>query len=52
MKGGKSYVKNANHFLEKLKELRKMLPYAISVTADVVGFYFSIPNDAGLKILH
>ena len=52
MKRGKSYVKDANHFLEKLKELGKMLPYAISVTADVVGFYFSIPNDAGLKTLH
>ena len=47
MKGGRSYVKDTNHFLEKLKELGKVPPNAILVTADVVGLYPSIPHDAG-----
>ena len=52
MKGEKSHVKDTNHFLEKLKELGKVLPNAILVTADVVGLYPSISHDAGLKALH
>ena len=52
MKGGKSYVKDTNHFLEKLKELRKVPPNAILVTADVVGLDPSILHDAGLKAFH
>ena len=52
MKGGKSYVKDTNHFLEKLKELGKVPPNAILVTADVVGLCPSIPRNAGLKALH
>ena len=52
MKGGKSYVKDTNHFLEKLKELGKVPPNAILVTADVVGLDPSIPQDAGLKAFH
>ena len=52
MKGGKSYVKDTNHCLERLKELGKVPPNAILVTADVVGLYPSIPYDAGLKALH
>ena len=51
MNGGKSYVKGTNHFLEKRKEL-EVPPNAIFVTADVVGLYTSIPNDAGIKTLH
>ena len=52
MKGGKSYVKDTNHFLEKRKELGKVPPNAILVTADVVGLDPSIPYDAGLKAFH
>ena len=52
MKGGKSYVKGTNHFWEKLKELGKVSPNAILVTADVVGLYPSIPHDSGLKALY
>ena len=52
MKGGRSYVKDTNHFIEKLKELGKVPSNAILVTADVVGLYPSIPHDAGLKALH
>ena len=52
MKGGTSYVKDTNHCLERLKELGKVPPNAILVTADVVGLYPSIPHDAGLKALH
>ena len=35
---GKLYVKNTNHVLEKLKQLEKVPPNAISVVADVVVF--------------
>ena len=52
MKWGKSYVKDTNHFLEKLKELGKVPPDTILVTADVVGLDPSIPHDAGLKFFH
>ena len=52
MKGGKSYVKGTTHFWEKLKELEKVSPSAILVTADVVVLYPSIPHDSGLKPLH
>ena len=44
MKGGRSYVKDTQDFLEKLKHLGKMPPNAILVTADVVGLYPSIPE--------
>ena len=37
-KRGKLYVKNTNHVLEKLKQLEKVPPNAISVVADVVVF--------------
>ena len=52
MKGGRSCVKDTNHFLEKLKELGKVQPNAILVTADVAGLYCSILHDAGHKALH
>ena len=45
-------VKDTNHFLEKLKDLGKVLPNAILVTADAVGLYPSIPHVAGLNALH
>ena len=52
MKAGKSFVKDTNHVLEKLKDLGKVPPNAIIVTADAVGLYPSIPHDAGLKVYY
>ena len=52
MKVDKSYVKDTNHFLEKLKELGKVPANATLVTADVVGLYPSILHVAGLKAWH
>ena len=52
MKGGKSYIKDTNCFLEKLKKLGKVPANAILVTANVIGLYPSMPHDAGLKALH
>ena len=52
MERDNSYVKDTNHFLEKLKELGKVSPNAILVTVDVVGLNPSIPHDADLKALH
>ena len=52
MKGGKSYVKDTNHFLEKCKQLGKVPRNAILVTVDVLGLYPSIPHGLGLKALH
>ena len=39
IKGGTSYVKDANHFLEKLKELGKVPPNAVLVTADLKALH-------------
>ena len=52
MKGGNYYVKDTNNFLKKFKELGKVPPNAILVTADIVALYPSIPHDTGLKVLH
>ena len=52
MKGGRSYVKDTQVFLEKLKHLGKVPSNAILVTADVVGLYPSIPHEAGLEGLY
>ena len=52
MKGGRSYVKDTQDFLEKLKHLGKVPSNAILVTADVVGLYASIPHEAGLEALY
>ena len=52
MKGGRSYVKDTQDFLEKLKHLGKVPSNAILVTADVVGLYPSIPHEAGLEALY
>ena len=52
MKGGRSYVKDTQDFLEKLKHLGKVPSNAILVTADVVGLYTSIPHEAGLEALY
>ena len=52
MKGGRSYVKDTQDFLEKIKHLGNVPSNAILVTADVVGLYRSISHDAGLKALN
>ena len=44
MKEGRSYVKDTQDSLEKLKHLGKVPSNAILVTADVVGLYPSIPH--------
>ena len=50
-KNVKSYVKDTNDFLCKLKNLRKLPEDAIMVTIDVVGLYPSIPHGEGLEAL-
>ena len=52
MKGGRSYVKDTQDFLEKIKHLGKVPSNAILVTADVVGLYPSISHGAGLEALN
>ena len=47
-KGCKYYVKDTNHFLEKLKEPGKVPPNAILVTADVVGAF--IPASCMIQV--
>ena len=38
MQGGKSYIKDSGHFLEKIKTLRCIPDNALLVTADVVSY--------------
>ena len=52
MKEGRSYVKDTQDFLEKLKYLGKVPSNSILVTADVVGLYPSIPHEVGLEALY
>ena len=52
VKEGRSYVKDTQDFLEKLKHLGKVPSNAILVTANVVGLYPSIPHEAGLEALY
>ena len=47
----KSYIKDTNHFLSKLKSLGKLPQGAILCTIDVVGLYPSIPHSEGLNSL-
>ena len=51
MQGGKFYIKDSGHFLEKIKTLRCIPDNALLVTADVVRLYPSIPHQAGLTVL-
>ena len=51
MQSGKSYIKDSEHFLEKIKTLGCISDNAITVTVDVVGLYPSIPHQAGLIAL-
>ena len=47
----KSYIKDTNDFLSKLKKLKNLPDGAIMVTVDVVGLYPSIPHDEGLAAM-
>ena len=44
-----SYIKDTNHFLQKLNGLDSLPEDAILCTVDVVGLYPSIPHDEGLE---
>ena len=46
-----SYIKDSNDFIKKAKSLKNIPQDALLVTADVVGLYPSIPDEAGLKAL-
>ena len=50
-KGVRSYIKDTNHFLQKLASLDRLPEDTILCTIDVVGLYPSIPHDEGLKAL-
>ena len=47
----KSYIKDTNHLLSKLKSLGKLSQGAILCTIDVVGLYPNIPHSEGLNSL-
>ena len=51
MQNGLSYIKDSQHFLEKIKTIGSVPENAILVTADVVDLYPNIPHQAGLKAL-
>ena len=51
MKSGMFYIKDANDFLSRLKNLKKVPNNAILVTADDVGLYSSIARNEGLEFL-
>ena len=51
MQKGISYIRDSEHFLEKIKNISTLPENAILVTADVVGLYLSIPHQAGLSAL-
>ena len=48
---GLSYVRDSQHFLEKIKPIGNVPENAIFVIADVVGLHPNIPHQAGLKAL-
>jgi len=47
----KSYIKDTNHFLQKLRDLPPLPNGAILCTIDVVGLYPNIPHDEGLEAI-
>ena len=47
----KSYIKDTNEFLKKLRSLPKLLDGIILCTMDVVGLYPNLPNGEGLSVL-
>ena len=51
MQNGKSHIRDSGHFLEKIKNISTLPENAILLTADAVGLYPSIPQQAGLSAL-
>ena len=47
----KSYVKDTNDFLKKLRDLQNLPKDFLLCTVDVVGLYPNIPHDEGLEAL-
>ena len=47
----KSYIKDTNDFLKKLRDLPDLTEESIICTIDVEGLYHSIPNEEGLRVL-
>ena len=50
-KSVRSYIKNTNHFLQKIVSLDRLPEDTILCIIDAVGLYPSIPHDEGLKAL-
>ena len=48
----KSYIKDTNHFLNKIKKIGKLPEGAILCTMNVVGLYPNIPHGEGLACLY
>ena len=48
---GKSYIKDTNDFLKKLRSLPNLPDDITLCTVDVVGLYPNIPHDEGLSAL-
>ena len=51
MQKGLSYIRDSQHFLEKIKTIGSVPKNAVLATVDVVGLYPNIPHQAGLKAL-
>ena len=51
MRNGNSYIRESNHFLERIKNIRSIHDKAMLVTADFVWLYPRISQSAGLNSL-
>ena len=51
MQNGLSYIRDSQHFLEKIKAIGSVPKNVILVTADVMGLCPHIPHQTGLKAL-
>ena len=51
MKERKSYIRETGDIFHKIKNINAISENAISVTANVVGLYPSVPHQAGLEAL-
>ena len=47
----RSYIKDSNNFIKKLKEIKEDPKDAVMVTADVIVLYPNIPHNIGLEAL-
>ena len=51
MQSSKSYIKDSDDFIRKIKDTQYIPCNAILLTLDVIELYPSIPHDSGLKAL-